>query len=46
MDLRNISTEFTHEPIPQSLCKSMPMGSSSIPDAFQGFSYAASNYIN
>jgi len=44
MDIRNISTEFTREPIPQSLCRSSSMGSSSIPEhAFQGFSYAASS---
>jgi len=44
MDLRNISTEFTHEAIPQSLCRSSSMGPSSIPEhAFQGFSYAATN---
>lgn len=40
MDLRNISTEFTNEPVPSSLYKSS-LGPSSIPEhAFKGFSYA------
>ncbi|XP_015789263.1 serine/threonine-protein kinase Sgk2 [Tetranychus urticae] len=46
MDLRNIDPDFTKEPVPQSVCKSVNMsGANSIPDnAFPGFSYAETTY--
>ncbi|XP_053211479.1 serine/threonine-protein kinase Sgk2-like [Panonychus citri] len=42
MDLKNIDPDFTKEPVPQSVCKSVNIfGANSIPDnAFPGFSYA------
>ena len=47
MDIRNISQEFTQEPVPNSLCRSSSIGPSSIPEHhFQGFSYAPSNLYN
>lgn len=44
MDLRNIDPDFTRESVPNSLCRSASVETSSIPDnAFLGFSYAAPN---
>ncbi len=46
LDLKNIDSEFTREPVPASVAKSGLSTGGSIPvNAFEGFSYAAHSAV-